>query len=91
MRIIQNKAYSLKSFKGYTNRYIISIMCSGEEHRLEIYTTNEDADEVFKIILDAAVLKDGNVDREASSIVHKSTKEDDEGASELIDETIDHL
>jgi hypothetical protein len=81
MREINNETYSKESFDGYKRRAIVVISKYGDEHRLDIYTTNTNK-ESFEDNL-TLMLKEG---AKLLRIEHWCTKEQDDLSTFLIDE-----
>ena len=73
--------YSRESFKGYKIRVIAEVVIGEDKHRLDIYTTQTDI-KIVEEHLYQRLVKSVDVFK----IVHTATKEQDDAASELVDE-----
>jgi hypothetical protein len=80
--------YSRTEFEGYKFRAKFEFGLQGENHKtnVDIYTTNPDKWEVTGIIASKATKKVTSV-----TLVNFSTKEQDDKAAELINETLLNL
>jgi len=75
--------YSRVEFEGYKYRAVITFIVYGEQRRFDLYTTNENKTSTFDEAL--RFIKKGH----HIEMANWSSKEQDDRASELIQETLD--
>lgn len=88
MKIVEKFKYSNKSFKGYRIRGILNVITlEGTESKIDFYTDNTNGKEVVLIALKKLLKQPVK----SINIYHWTTKEQDDKAIELINETLKEL
>lgn len=89
MKTIDNHKYSRKPFSDYKIRYkvVFDIYGSPYNENLDIYSTNEDRNDVEKVIGELV----NKVNVRDWEIVHSASKQQDENSAKMIDEFIKEL
>lgn len=82
----QEAKYSRTQFEGFTHRFIVKFETSESSHNLDIYS-----DSSSYITLEEFVNKKKSKNVISFEIIHRASKEQDEIASQLIDETLKDL
>jgi hypothetical protein len=81
IKIINGEKYSKDNFKGYTYRVKVDFHTISRRHSIDLYTTRSTKDliweDIHELITDKVV---------RFEIIHFSTKEQDDSATELINE-----
>lgn len=85
--------YKQEEFKGYTHRAKFAFIKKGEElfSNIDVYTDNPNKEEVKNKVEELLTYKDYIIDCPSCGMVHWCTKEQDDKATDLINETLKDL